>query len=166
MVTPTGILAAPLAQLSLTLAASSPFQTWVAAADAVQAEQSIYLIAAPEDAVAPYCVIDFMDDFMRKRASLTTGMPFGGTGSLSLYFSADIDSLLSDTDAAFTFLNPIGAIIEDLELLSGTVVAAGAPYTTIDTIQLLELGGTGAVSRKSGYDVLGAAFSLSVNHLS
>ncbi len=172
MVTPTGILAAPLAKLALTIAATEAFQAWVGAANSVEAEQSIYLISAPKGAEAPYCIIDFTDDFMRERSCLKTGVPFAGSGNLFAYFGGEVEAALNDTDAAFSFLNPMGAILEELELLSGAVLIPSAEhpqgfsYTSFDEIHLMELGRTDEDRRKKGYDAFGAAFILSVKRVS
>ena len=41
-------------------------------------------------------------------------------GELKLYFEADVPTGLNDGEAAFSFLNPVGQSLEEMQGLSGT----------------------------------------------
>jgi len=127
-VTPSGILSEPLGYLRDTIAASTAFQAWVGAADAAEAKESIYPVAA-RVASMPYCVIDWAENWARIADAGGTRNHFAGGGDLVMTFQAAIADGLGEADAAWTFMNNVGAVISDMEKLAGT-----DPYLNITEI--------------------------------
>jgi hypothetical protein len=136
-VTATGPVSLSLERLRTLLAASSSWQTWTATASASAAKAHVYLIAPPEasgregftlaalQALRPYARIDIVRDgnaidVQRHADSPPFTWTYGGT--LVLTFEDDVAAGLIENlrDADITFLNRVGAVIDDMLALSGT----------------------------------------------
>jgi len=117
-VSPTGMLSLPLHYLRLTVAGSSNFQTWVGAANATEALARVYPILT-DTLTLPLAAVDFADNFRRSLFASDVRNWFKQEGDLAVLFRASIDSEHNEADAAYTFLNSVGAIISDMEALAG-----------------------------------------------
>lgn len=127
-VIPTGILSEPLASLRDALAACPAFQAWVGAVDADGAKAHIHLLVAPENGPYPLAIVDFGDTARERHTTLSGGRWVLRSGSdLILLFRAEATG--DEPDATFTFLNALGASVEDLESLAGNY-ATGTPGLT------------------------------------
>lgn len=129
-VTPTGIISLPLHYLRQSIAASTTFQTWVGADDAEEALDNIYSVATIVF-TRPFAVVDWAKNFKRTKNAGGTRNHFEQSGELAMLFRGSIDPTHNDSDAAFAFLNTVGAIISEIEELAGV-----ADYLDIVSITL------------------------------
>ena len=112
--TATGNLSLPLSKLAAQLAGLTSFQSFTFAADSTEALSRIHIVAAAGDgqfsAPRPFALITWADFSSRVG-------PYSG-GRLLLRFEADVSDAYQGVqwtkDAAYEFLNPVGAILEDL----------------------------------------------------
>lgn len=135
-VTPTGILSLPLGHLRTLIANSSNFQTWVGAANATEAESSIYLVNINEDEIArPFALIDWGENFNSTMLANGPGGFFQDRGELRLLFEDDVAAENQDSyeDSKLKFLNDIGGVLADMRDLS-----ASDEYLSIHEIQFQE----------------------------
>lgn len=116
-VTPTGLYSLPLHYLRLTLAGSSTFQGWVGAANASEALAYIYAVSVAGDATVPFATVDWWENF--SRGKIGTGAYFALQGDLMLVIRGPRDTDATVADAAYTFLNKVGAILGEMEALAG-----------------------------------------------
>jgi len=132
-VAPTGMLSLPLSYLRAAISASSNFQTLVGAANAAAALAYIHVAEYESDTPAPpFAVVAWGDDAQVEATSGGTRDRFTRTGSLIVILRTAVDADHSSQDAAYTFLNVAGAILNDVMALSGT-----AGYPSIKTISPL-----------------------------
>ena len=128
--TPTGLLSKPLDYLRHTVAASTTFQTWTSSADEAAALAHVYPVEvvpsgadepariAALTAALPFAVVDWMPGARRVKIGGGSRNYFQTEGDLGLLFRAAISA--SDAgDAAYDFLNKIGAIISEMEVKAG-----------------------------------------------
>lgn len=111
-VTPTGLLSSPLAALKARIAASAAFMTWTGAEDATEAAAFVFVQAAdPDSAERPFAVV-YWDPWSVDRTGVASYIT---AGTLMIRFEADVDAAnTAHDDAAYAFLNAVGAVIEDL----------------------------------------------------
>lgn len=130
-VEPTGLFSLPIHYLRLTIAGSETFQAWVGAEDAAGALDSVHIVALRSGFTLPFAVIDWTKSFTRTKLAGGVRNHFEQAGDLALIFRAAVDSEHSDAEAAYTFLNEVGAIVEEIEELAGQ-----AAYLNINGIYL------------------------------
>ena len=124
-VSPDGPLSLPLQAARELLAASTEFRTWTGTATEAAALDRVWVLQTPDFdprstdretvSPSPLAIVDY-SSFVREREVLKAarfGEPATGC-EISIYFRAL--STGDDNDAAWNFLNSIGAIMEDLEL--------------------------------------------------
>jgi hypothetical protein len=122
MVEPAGLFSLPMKYLRDALAQSSNFQAWVEADNATEALESIHLVKISGSSYTrPFALIDFGEDYDRFREAGGNVSHFVPSGSLLLMFEMDVASENEDSwqDACLAFTNTVGAIIADIEALSG-----------------------------------------------
>ena len=133
MVEPLNMLSKPLGLLRDMIANSATFQSWVGAIDATTAKPFIHFIRPPNTFTRPLALIDFGKEYNRQR---TANDKFEPSGDIDLTFEEDITPANTDNwqDAAFTFTNQIGKIIEEIEAVQGV-----NPFLSIRAIEKREL---------------------------
>lgn len=117
--TPSGIMSLPLAHLQTLIAASATFQSWVGAADAAAAKNSIHLINVPDTVLTrPFALIGFGEKW---KAQKTAEFFHDKRGELFLVFEADVAEIdqASEADAVFAFMNQVGAVISHMLSMAG-----------------------------------------------
>jgi hypothetical protein len=121
-----------------TLAASATFQTWVGAADATEALDSIYDDGLPVpankssytkaelQALRPFAMIwtDEADGFSMERTAVSgpsSLMDWQSSGRLELHLEMDVPAELADDPAGLdlSFRNTIGQIFDEVAVLAG-----------------------------------------------
>jgi hypothetical protein len=116
------------------LSKSSSFQTWVDADDDEEALESIHIVAIAADAVErPLALINIGDHWSSAIHAGGTHNSFTRTGSLALIFEVDVLEDDDDEEAAYAFLDAVGAIIDEVEELSGQ-----GGYLSIHEISMLD----------------------------
>ena len=120
----TGKMSLPLFYLRATVAGSSTFQTWVSADDATEALDSIYVVSVDKptagwSSILPFAVVDWADNLSFRSYAGGIANEFTQSGDLFLTLWSAVDPTHSDADAAMTFLNTVGAIEAEMELLAG-----------------------------------------------
>lgn len=133
-VTPTGPLSLPLHYLRQTLADAPAFRTWVGASGGgaqAAALARIHPVAAYAFTM-PFAVVDWTPD--QSFASYAGGARNHAQqrGALEIVFRDSINPAHDEADAAYTFLNSLGGVINDLWSLAGT-----AGYLDITEISLV-----------------------------
>lgn len=120
-VAPTGMISLPLDYLRLTLADATAFRTWVGAANQAAALAKIYPIqkASYTSADLPLAVVDWAENFRRVKNAGGSRNWFEQEGDLSVIFRGAVNPAHDDADAAYTFLNSLGAILSEVETLAG-----------------------------------------------
>ena len=144
-VEPTGMLSKPLGHARTLLAACESFQGWVGVAaedlgepegiaealehihlvafeDAAQGDQSEAAYRAARSVLRPLAVLALGSDFFGDVDAEPAGY-FRHGGSIVFIFEHLADpgeAGLCEADAALTFSNAVGAILEEVEALSGT----------------------------------------------
>lgn len=123
-IAPVGPLSAMVHNLRLMVADSDAFQVWVGAANAHQAMDRVWAIAAPPVSLYPWALVE-VGDFIRQRTMVFAGSQFeyGAGTHLMLTFRGVADG--DEPDAGYAFMNAIGGVIEDLEAMSGN---QASPY--------------------------------------
>ncbi len=114
-----GILATPLLRLKSMLAASENFQEWLGLS--VNPDDRIHVLQTARQPEMPFCLVDFGDRFDRQRVLVTNKRPFEQTAEMVVYIRAGVPDGLDDTDATVDFCNKLGAVWDDIEMLSGQV---------------------------------------------
>lgn len=114
----TGPLSIPLAMLRTMLSESAVFQAWVGAGDATEALDSI-LYVEKKDLQRPFAVIDIGEDWESEQIAAGLRGSFVNSGQLLLFFEADVAEGATDGDALIDFLDPVGGVIQDIQVLSG-----------------------------------------------
>ena len=132
-VTPSGIMSQDIAALRDMLSECAAFRTWVNAATPALALPSIHVISTTRNPPLPLALID-IGDWSRARSVVFSGQQFDFAPGASLVLYLRAAATLEEPDAAYEFMNAAGAIIEDLEKLTGTQ-AKGWP--TISSITLV-----------------------------
>ena len=118
-VAPSGMFSKPLHNLRLTVAGSSNFQTWVSAGNATAALARVYPIFSTSYTL-PMAAVDFAENFQRSMHAGGARNWFTQEGDLALLFRGSVNAAHDEADAAYTFLNTIGAVLSDMEALAGT----------------------------------------------
>jgi hypothetical protein len=113
-VLPTGPLSTPLHTVKGWLVASAAWQLWCTGAANATAQTK--LISVPAHFTRPHAIVDFSPDLNRTRDGVTIGAFIQGGGVL-LYFCADAGQG-ADDDAETEFMNRVGAVMLDLELIA------------------------------------------------
>lgn len=118
-VNPTGMVSLPLHYLRETIAATSAFQTWTGTANKAAALAYVPVLV---DTVGdlPVCAVGWGEGLARSVVAGGTHSHFVQEGDLSMLFLGAISGDHDEADAAYTFLNSIGAILADMEELAGT----------------------------------------------
>lgn len=114
-VAPTGIVSAGIGNMRTLLSESANFQTWVGAASALLALDSIYLIEGPADSASrPFAAIGPAGEF--EGDSIAGGVlnQYAFSDTVEILFEEDAAPGLNEPDAYFTFVNTLGAIFADL----------------------------------------------------
>jgi hypothetical protein len=100
------------------VANSSNFQTWTGTANATDAMTYVhYNLATTFD--KPYAVTQWAENFRRIKHAGGSRNRYRTEGDLILMFRDSITET-NEADEAKTFMNTVGAIIEDMEAISGT----------------------------------------------
>lgn len=104
----TGTFAGPVAALADMVAATEAFQLWTGMPDAGAARTRVKLIDYPGSAIVrPFAIVGFAE-WRSRRGGFAAGV-------LRLGFEAAVsDPELADEDAAIEFMNPVGAVIQEL----------------------------------------------------
>lgn len=116
-VTPADIISLPLKYLRDTIAASATFQSWVGAANAAAALAYVHAVVAT-DGTPPFVVVDW-GNYRRVKDSFGEHHNYRTEGDLRVVVRGPI-AHADDADAAFEFFNKLGAIIGEMEEISGT----------------------------------------------
>ena len=132
-VTPSGSVSLPLSYARTQLANCSAFQTWTGTASVAAALAKIYVVVATTGYTLPVAVIEWNGDFGYEISGRGTRNFYDQTGSLNILFRGSVDSDHNEFDAAMTFTNSIGAIVEDFNELSGQ-----AGYLDVDNLTMNE----------------------------
>lgn len=114
----SGPISTSLAILRTMLSESVTFQTWVGAADATEALDSI-LYVEKTDLERPFAVIDIGEGWESEQIAAGVNGSFVDSGQLLLFFEADVADGATDGDALIDFLDPVGGSIQDIQVLSG-----------------------------------------------
>lgn len=130
MVTPTGMLSLPIDYLRNTVASSSTFRTWTSTASEALAKVRVHAVSAASNATAPLAVAGWLPGYTRTKVGGASRNHFEGQGQLILLFRAAI-SEAANADAEYDFLNKVGAVVSEMELVAGT-----ATYLDIESITL------------------------------
>lgn len=128
---PTDQASLPLHYLRLTLAGSVTFQDWVGAANADEALEWIYAVQTTVF-TKPFAIVDWAENWQRNRNAGGARNYFITQGDLILQFRADVDPDHTEIQAAYAFMNKMGAITNEMEALSGR-----AGYLNIKTFALM-----------------------------
>lgn len=112
-VQPSGPFSVPLHVVRGWLDGNAAWEAW--AGGVQEAAAQLHLITAPANAPHPHIIVDFDTGLARRRDGQTVG-PFSQAGGLVLYF-CDRAGQRSDVDAQTEFLNRVGAVMAELELL-------------------------------------------------
>lgn len=131
-VTPTGMISLPLDHMRKTIADSAAFRTWVGAADQAAALAKVYPVLTTAT-TPPFAVVDWAENFRRLKVAGGTRNFFRQEGDLTVLFRGAVNAAHDDADAAYTFLNTVGAILAEMEALAGT-----AGYLDITGITLVD----------------------------
>jgi len=132
--TPTGLASLPLHYLRHTVAGSASFQAGVGVGNETQALEHVYAVSAgPRD--LPWALVDWGPDFAREKVAGGSRNFFDQAGVLALVFRAAVESSDTDSEAAYRFMNTVGAVVADMEQLAGLpgylnitgIVLAGGP---------------------------------------
>ena len=117
----SGWLSLALENLRTLLAACPSFQTWVGAADAAAAKARIHRVSKAGP-TRPFALVDQWTDASATAFAGGAGESFTHSGSQILRFEGEVSEQDSDepADAFYTFWNAVGAIILEMEQLSGT----------------------------------------------
>jgi len=130
----------PLSNLKDLLAASTTFQTMVGAGSAEDAKAYIHLVAlAVGDIDRPFALIATGDDWNSNCIGTGSSDSFITGGTLQLMFEMDISSSYTDSpqNAEFDFMNRIGAIIKEMDNLSGTT-SGSTSYIYVSNFNLMD----------------------------
>lgn len=130
-VTPTGPLGGPLAYFRGLLAASATFQTWTGAADATAALAFIALGDADPSSY-PFAIIAHEGGGAAKRFDSPGAQFVPDAGEVSILLADADNSGLSDADNYATFLNNVGAVIDEVCAASNGASAYPAMRWDID----------------------------------
>jgi hypothetical protein len=115
----SGPLSIPLATLKTMLSKSATFQAWVNAATEAEALASIHVVSVEsEDERRPFAIINIGAKWASNLSAGGAGNFFINDGELILAFEADVAEV-SESLAVYEFLDKIGAIIEEIQALSG-----------------------------------------------
>ncbi|MBN46301.1 MULTISPECIES: hypothetical protein [unclassified Methylophaga] len=117
---PANGLSLPLSHMQDLLAATDAFQQWTDSADADEAKEHIYLVNLPQsDLQRPFALIGFSDKWKREKIAQ---FQYQATGELYMAFEADVAEAdqASESDAVFGFMNPLGAVIDEIIAIAGT----------------------------------------------
>ena len=135
---PAGRLSLVLENLEVTIAGSTTFREGVGATTGTEEENiaaaklRIYESeAAAGDWERPYAWIDHKENWEAEKRGKPNA--FGHRGELVVGFEADYLSSDSVKTALYKFTNKVGAIMEEMELLSGVY-----PYLTITEVRIEE----------------------------
>jgi hypothetical protein len=126
MVDPSGAISLPLSHFRTLLSNSSNFQSWVGAADATEALNSIYLVAIDEPIASkrPFALVRQTQPGSVRHEAIAGGsvQQFLDSGALEVLFEAAVASgnAASHVDAEMAFTNDIGAFFSDMEALAGS----------------------------------------------
>ncbi len=117
----TGPLALPMCRLRVLLSATTEFQTWCGAGDALTARDSIY-VAGADSPVVPFAVVSYGPMWRMERVAGGAKDWFTNRGSLRVMFEAAVAAGDADghEDAETTFLNDVGGIMSAALVLSGS----------------------------------------------
>ena len=130
----SGPLSVPLDLLRTMLSESATFQTWVAAADATEALDSIHLVELEEgDVVRPLAVIDIGEEWSSTQFAAGVNGTFINSGQLLLFFEADVAEGATEGEAVIAFLDEVGGCIQDIQVLSGQ-----GGYISIHSVEMAE----------------------------
>ncbi len=112
---PSGVFAVQLLNLKNLIANGSNFQTWTGAANSTAAKAFIHYFDAPAATTGNFCEIWPGEDWSLRRNS---ELYFSDAGTVAVMFRSDIaDADEPETelaDAALTFMNSIGGIVDDM----------------------------------------------------
>ncbi len=134
-VTPAGLFSLPVDFMRKTIAGSSSFRTLVGAANATAALAFVHAFSASGSQLAAsfFAVVEFGEDWARTmHAGGSNNFFESESSSLQVLFHQKVTKA-DDVDAAYEFTNDIGAIISDMEQLSGT-----AGFLDIQETRLIE----------------------------
>lgn len=121
MVAPLSSLSLPIHYLRETIAFSPAFQAWTGSADEVEARARIHTFGLQtETPTLPLAVVDYRPGgSSRELVSRGSRNHFTGNALLEVMFLADVTEVTNE-DAAFEFMNEVGAVRADMEDLFGT----------------------------------------------
>lgn len=119
-VRPGSILSKPMHYLRRTVAASETFQAWTGTASRSQALERVHLVKADGAATLPLAVVGRVKVFDREQIATGTRNIFEQHDDLGLILRAPVDDEHTDADASYAFLNELGALLTDMEELTGT----------------------------------------------
>lgn len=137
---PSGPISLAMENLRSLVAGSATFQAWVNAADATQAKDNVHLVALPlpEDkesytleeiqAERPFVIIGLPEDKNAFNSSRVGELAYQHSGRLVIYLEANVPEEIARDPGTVEvwFLNQIGAVISEMQDLSG-----GAGYLTV-----------------------------------
>ena len=125
--TPSGFLSTVLAEAQLSVASSAAFQTWVGATGTpaeklAAAKARVGIVAIDEASIErPCAVVDFAASWRRAPVGGGARNWFETTGDVALLLMGpDVAAGASEQNAGLTFLNSVGAILAEMEALTGT----------------------------------------------
>lgn len=131
-VAPTGMLSLPIDFLRNTVASSSTFQGWTSTANESAAKARVHAVNAAASATAPMAVVGWQPGYVRTKDGGGIRNHFTGNGPLFLLFRAGITES-DNADAEYAFLNKVGAILSEMELVAGT-----ATYLDTESVTLTD----------------------------
>ena len=148
------MLSLPIDYLRNTIASSSSFQTWTGTASEALAKPRVHVSFADNTATLPLTVVYWAPQYQRIRHASDNRSYFSGAGALRLLFR-DAVTETDETEAAYDFMNEVGAVLADMEAVSGSPT-----YLDITSIILIE---GPARPEESERDTLGDFYAVMFN---
>lgn len=123
-VSPAGPISLTLDHLRNSIAGSTSFRTWTGTANEAAALVRVHAVenrTALGSADMPFAVVNWLPDYRRIGHADGSARQFRQEGSLMVTFRGEIVSPnAAEPDAAYSFLNNVGAVMNDMEALSAT----------------------------------------------
>ena len=161
--TASGIFSLFLSNAETLLANSSNFQTWTGTASVAAAKTRISLVEIDSGYTRPYALIRFEQSGGWSVDAIAGGSDVSWSAELvdlEIVFEATVSGD-NDEDYAITFLNNIGAIVEDMKVLAGTdAYLAAQSFYIAENLKRIE---QAQQTSGSAEDFLQIVIGLSVN---
>ena len=135
MVSPNNSFSDALDRLRTLVAKSAEFQDWTGTANEAAAKALVYIHGFDTSLNGPLAVVSWAPPFRWVRERVNGANPFRLDGDLALYFTAPADTAATDTNAAMTFTNRLGTIIQEMGAVSWADVRLNVQEYELDTLR-------------------------------